>query len=314
MEVSPAALTEPQPPALENLPRAVAVAISHFCDALLARFPDQIRRIILYGSFARGDYHAESDVDVLVVVGWEFERLPGGWYRSPYSEPRWRAIIDLSVTATLECERDVAPLVLSEEMYRHKSMDVAREADREGIPLYVQDSGVTPAGERLTALDMRTGMPDQPPTVAALKERAEEYDAAPADLGDPHLWLSMAEKELQVVHDLLGDLHHRQAISRAYYAMFYATKAALVAAEVRVKSHAGANSEFGRTFVKTGQVDGRYQAMLSRAGRDRQHSDYAPTTHPTSEDVERIVEDAEAFVAQARELVAEELSRRSAPT
>jgi len=55
----------------------VAGALSRFCDRLLARFGDQILRVILYGSFARGEAHAESDVDVMIVVGWEFEKLPG---------------------------------------------------------------------------------------------------------------------------------------------------------------------------------------------------------------------------------------------
>ena len=32
------------------------------------RFPFQIKDAYLYGSYARGDYHAESDVDILLTV------------------------------------------------------------------------------------------------------------------------------------------------------------------------------------------------------------------------------------------------------
>ena len=32
------------------------------------RFPCQIKDAYLYGSYARGDYHAESDVDILLTV------------------------------------------------------------------------------------------------------------------------------------------------------------------------------------------------------------------------------------------------------
>lgn len=37
-------------------------------DHLLTRLPDSIERIVMYGSYARGDAEAESDVDILVVV------------------------------------------------------------------------------------------------------------------------------------------------------------------------------------------------------------------------------------------------------
>ena len=54
--------------------------LTRYRDALLARFPDQLQRLILFGSQARGDATAGSDIDVLVVVNWEEERLPGGFY------------------------------------------------------------------------------------------------------------------------------------------------------------------------------------------------------------------------------------------
>ena len=35
---------------------------------LIESFGDKIRRVILYGSYARGDYNRDSDIDVLIVV------------------------------------------------------------------------------------------------------------------------------------------------------------------------------------------------------------------------------------------------------
>jgi predicted nucleotidyltransferase len=32
------------------------------------KFGDKVERIVLFGSYARGDYSAESDIDILVVV------------------------------------------------------------------------------------------------------------------------------------------------------------------------------------------------------------------------------------------------------
>ena len=306
------ALTEAQRRALDGLPAPVAGALSRFVDRLLARFPGQIRRVILYGSFARGEAHAESDVDVMVVVGWEFEQFPDGWYRSPYGDPRWEAIIDLSVEATLDCERYVSPLVLSEALFWDKSTEAAREARREGIELFNPVTSITPAAKHLSARLEPTDESARPALPRALKEAgpAPDYDAEPADLGDPRLWLALASEKLKAARKLTDDDFRDDAVSRAYYAMFYAAKAALLSVGVTVKTHGGVNSEFGRRFVKTGRIERRYQAMLSRAGEDRLRSDYAPKTRPPRESVERIIRDAEAFIAKAHELVEEELSRR----
>jgi len=49
--------------------------LTRYRDALLVHFPDQLQRLILFGSQARGDATAESDIDILVVVSWEEEKL-----------------------------------------------------------------------------------------------------------------------------------------------------------------------------------------------------------------------------------------------
>ena len=35
---------------------------------LIESFGDRIRQVILYGSYARGDYNKDSDIDILIVV------------------------------------------------------------------------------------------------------------------------------------------------------------------------------------------------------------------------------------------------------
>lgn len=37
-------------------------------QAITDLYGDRLDRVVLYGSYARGDYHAESDVDYLVVL------------------------------------------------------------------------------------------------------------------------------------------------------------------------------------------------------------------------------------------------------
>jgi predicted nucleotidyltransferase len=47
---------------------AEARAVRKFQDWLQQALPGQVERLILFGSKARGDAHAESDIDVLVEL------------------------------------------------------------------------------------------------------------------------------------------------------------------------------------------------------------------------------------------------------
>ena len=35
---------------------------------LIESFEDKVKKVILYGSYARGDYNKDSDIDILIVV------------------------------------------------------------------------------------------------------------------------------------------------------------------------------------------------------------------------------------------------------
>ncbi len=291
-------LTEAQRRALDNLPPRVVEALSHFRDNLLACFGDDIRRIILYGSFARGDWRDESDVDVMVVIGWAMPKMPDGQYLHPAGDPRRNEIVGIAYDVTLEYGPYVSPFVVDEMLFR-KGRDAVREARREGIELHRHPGTVA-----LAHLDAATHR--------AVKEAAPNYSVDPDDLDDIRMWLSMADEDVLAVRELCRAGYYRRAISSVYYAMFYAAKAALVAAGVHVKSHEGAISEFGKRFISAGRVEGQYGRMLAERYKDRLDSDYQPRFPATEELAAVAVHDAETFIVKARELVEDELSKRGA--
>jgi len=109
--------------------------LTRYCDALIMRFSDQLQRLILFGSHARGDATAESDIDVLVVVNWEEERLPDGFYASPFSDPRWQTIVDIASDLSLEYGVYISPLVISERRFREWS-PLTERVQEQGVEIW----------------------------------------------------------------------------------------------------------------------------------------------------------------------------------
>jgi predicted nucleotidyltransferase len=120
---------------LEGLPQRVREALAAFQQALLGAFPGQIRRIILYGSYARGEAAPDSDVDVMIVVAWEEERLPDGFYRSMYGDPRWERIVDLATDVNLDFGIYISPMVIGQSRFEEWS-PLMYSVRREGVELW----------------------------------------------------------------------------------------------------------------------------------------------------------------------------------
>jgi predicted nucleotidyltransferase len=67
--------------AKRKLPQSVQSALEELKQALLAIYGERLSAIYLYGSYARGDFHPGSDVDILVALrgtvnlGLELDRM-----------------------------------------------------------------------------------------------------------------------------------------------------------------------------------------------------------------------------------------------
>ena len=45
-----------------------ALVIKDFTETMKNHYSDRLSKIILYGSYARGDFNEESDIDFMVVI------------------------------------------------------------------------------------------------------------------------------------------------------------------------------------------------------------------------------------------------------
>lgn len=101
--------------------------------------------------------------------------------------------------------------------------------------------------------------------------------------------------------DMLRLGHREASISRAYYAMFTATRALLAAKGMTYSKHSAVIAELGHTFAKAGLLDPRLHQHLREAFRRRRDADYDEVWTVTSEEAEEVIEWAREFIEAATE-------------
>jgi hypothetical protein len=109
--------------------------LNKYRQALLTHFPDQLQRLILFGSQARGQATEASDIDLLVVVNWDEERLADGRYAIPFRDPRWQRMIEMAYDLSLEYGVLLSPLIMSQKRFEQWSPLVER-IKHDGIELW----------------------------------------------------------------------------------------------------------------------------------------------------------------------------------
>ena len=83
-----------------------------------------------------------------------------------------------------------------------------------------------------------------------------------------------ARTSLDAARLLAANGFSASAVSRAYYAGFYAAREAVLAEGRWVKTHRGVLSEFSRLFVATGRVEAEASRTLRRLHEERTLADY----------------------------------------
>ena len=124
-----------------------------------------------------------------------------------------------------------------------------------------------------------------------------------ADMNSPATWLELAESKLEKSRRIFDIGLYDDAVSRAYYAMFYAAKAALLSEGVELGRHSSAVTKFRELFVITGRVDAEYLRYLGRAQSARERSDYAPFAPLDKDGASEILDVAESFIQKVKELL-----------
>ncbi len=117
---------------------------------------------------------------------------------------------------------------------------------------------------------------------------------------DPSVYRQKAERTLSAARLLLDTGDTEGACNRAYYAMYYAAQAALLAAgipepEDGYKSHQGLMGAFGKHLIVSGQLDRALGRSINKVQRLRQLADYVGDP-PSREDATSAVVEAKTFL------------------
>lgn len=135
-------------------------------------------------------------------------------------------------------------------------------------------------------------------------------ELGPAELARHRL--EAAEERLAAAKMLVAGGLYEDAVSRAYYAVFQAARAALAALGLEEpRKHSGLVSFFNQHLIKTGLVEKEYGRILMSMRDLRQTSDYNDFFNVGQTEAEAAIKDAGKFVARVRKLLGLEAGPRT---
>jgi uncharacterized protein (UPF0332 family)/predicted nucleotidyltransferase len=255
--------------------------LARFLARLERECGDAIRRVILYGSKARGDADAESDTDVLVVVADDATRVK---IQGITREASFCELKGFSFSWRILTEAEYAE-------YRRLLFPFYVNLRRDGIELWNPAASLIEEFEY--PLDFQEGVsrPMTPETIALIRRYVEE-----------------AQSEWQAVEKLRAEMP-LFAIPHAYYAAFYMATAALYAVSVVRNKHAGVRDGLSEFLVKPKLLEESYKDIYTRLMNARVNVNYRPFQDedkiPTDDEAREMLRDAERFIARLERFLRE---------
>lgn len=110
----------------------------------------------------------------------------------------------------------------------------------------------------------------------------------------------LARNALRAAQLLARHRIYPDAVSRAYYAVLHAAKAALQTKDISAESHAAVRRLFGMHFIKTGEFEREWSSPLAEGLDDRLAADYDSDREFTAREARDESRRAAAFLKRVR--------------
>ena len=107
------------------MPDHVSQIVYRFCQELKKILGNQLSKVIVYGSYARGDYNDRSDVDVMVLV-----KMPDEEIRAIKND-----VYDIAFDIELSTGIEISPIIKNEAQYEYwvDTLPFYRNVREEGV-------------------------------------------------------------------------------------------------------------------------------------------------------------------------------------
>lgn len=96
------------------------------------------------------------------------------------------------------------------------------------------------------------------------------------------------------------------ALSRLYYAAFYAVNALLISHDFNPKTHSGVKTLFNKEFILTKKIEGRLSDFYSFIMAKRFEADYDDFVFVDELSIEKLISDTHEFVEAVVQLIKKE--------
>lgn len=255
-------------------------ALARFLARLEAECADDIRRVILFGSHARGNAEAESDIDLLIVTrgGIENARRINKWCIG--NEGSWVSALVFTEAEYQDDQRFKPPLYVN--------------VRRDGIELWDPDAQMNE--EHAVPLDFREG-----------EFRILDYET----IETIRSYLREMRESVDVARDLEKLAHPGKAVAELYYAAFCVTTAALYTINVVRTKHKGVRDAVSEFLVKPKLVEAEYADIYERLMDGRLNVDYRAQKKLkgekilTDDELKRLLRDGERYIERMKQFLIE---------
>ena len=114
---------------MQNLPSNINEIIKEFIDGVNKILGNRIKKVILYGSYARGDYNESSDIDIMILTDLSNQEI------IKFREQVWDLAYDIECENHFEIE--ISPLLKNIDKYNYwlEALPFYMNIQKEGVVL-----------------------------------------------------------------------------------------------------------------------------------------------------------------------------------